>query len=522
LKSCSSQRRCHLRRSLLWAALSLLLGLLSIPAAWAAVATVCSFDETTDVVTVAVGDGVEATISRNGDAVTVDGLACETATVTTTDLIEVVLPQVSQAETVVVDLAGGPLAPGATDEGDGSSEIELQIDGTDHDSDTLRVVGSSGADAIVVQGLSLNLNADEEVDDDDVTVGTVGARFELLGGDGDDLLTFPNYGSEAFIEKILQGGPGDDRLSGDVSSVQVDGGPGRDVADYSWFDQGLSGLRLGWQPDGAFVWDGGSGLDDLEQVEVVVLTDDHDTVTYQGTATGETWTGDGADSIHVFDVTVGGVPSDRIIRGGASTIDSIEFSTPADQRLTLDLEGPFIRGSWSATYSGIEYVFGGAGDDRFRVTRRGTYPALVGGGGRDVLSLRGATQGISVTMGQPTSGPRRWLTTYEVERVLGSDFDDTILGAVGSEEPKEFLGFLGRDVLNGGAGPDLLVGGGGPDTIRGRGGADMLSGWAGADTLGGGSGPDVLHGGSGNDVLRGGLGADVCDGGPGDDVLSSC
>ena len=144
-----SQRR-HLRRSSLGMTLSLLLGLLSIPAAWAAAVTVCSFDDTTGVVTVTVGDGVQAAISRIGDAVAVDGLACETATVSSTDLIQVVLPQVSRAETVVVDLDGGQLAPGATDEGDGSSEIELEIEGTDDDADTLRVVGSSGADAIVV------------------------------------------------------------------------------------------------------------------------------------------------------------------------------------------------------------------------------------------------------------------------------------------------------------------------------------------------------------------------------------
>lgn len=493
-----------------------------MPAARAATATVCSFDDTTGVVTVAVGEGVEATISRTGDAVAVDGIACETATVSTADLIQVVLPQVSQAETVVVDLAGGQLAPGATDEGDGSSEIELEIEGTDDDADTLRLVGSSGADAIVVQGLTLNLNADEEVDDDDVTVVTVGARFELLGGEGDDLLSFPNYGSEAYVEKILQGGPGDDRLSGDVSFVQIDGGPGRDVADYSWFAHGLSGLTLGWLPDETFVWDGGSGMDDLQQVEVGVLTDDHDTVIYEGIATGETWTGDGADTIHVLDVTSGGEPEDRIIRGGAATLDTIDFETPAGQRLTLDLEGPFIRGSWSATYSGIEYLVAGDGDDRFRVTRRGSYPGLVGGLGKDVLNLRGATQGISVTMGQPTFGPRKWLRTFEVERVLGSDFDDTILGTVDGDEPREFLGFLGRDVLTGGAGADLLAGGGGPDRIRGRGGADKLSGSAGADTLWGGSGPDVLKGGPGNDVLRGGLGADVCHGGTGDDTLSSC
>jgi Ca2+-binding RTX toxin-like protein len=166
-------------------------------------------------------------------------------------------------------------------------------------------------------------------------------------------------------------------------------------------------------------------------------------------------------------------------------------------------------------YSGIEYVSLGDGDDRFRINGRDTYPALVGGEGEDVLDLRAATEGISVTMGQPTTGWRRWLTAHDVERVLGSVFNDVILGPAeeADPDPRTFFGSLGRDVLGGGRGSDVLVGGRGADTLRGNGGADTLRGQRGSDTL---------YGGSGNDLLNGGLGSDECHGGPGDDLLVSC
>jgi Ca2+-binding RTX toxin-like protein len=441
--------------------------------------------------------------------------------VTNTDLIDVAVPDVPESDTVAVDLSGGPLAPGATDEGDGSSEIEMEIDGVDGSFDTLQVIGSTGPDALAAGFMSVSLNANEQTFDEDVTVSDIGLSLELLGDEGNDFLSLASPGTalNSFGPTTVLAGPGDDRLSGDLEENDIDGGPGWDLGDYSW----ANGLNLNWEVGGgALVW-AGSGEDQLDDVEVVLLTDGHDTVTYQGNATGETRTGGDADAIHVFD-GLSALPSDdRIVRGGSGTFDYIEFHPSADQSLSIDLEGVLIRGSWWATYSGIEYLFAGAGDDRFRLTSRGTYPGLVGGDGKDVLSFRAATEGMSVTMGQGTFGPRKWVTTYEVERALGSDFDDVFLGPGGvSADPVEFIGFRGRDVMRGGEGPDLLVGGEGPDMLRGKSGPDTLRGWLGADTLEGGEHYDFLHGGPGNDLLNGGPGYDDCDGGPGDNSITGC
>lgn len=182
-------------------ALSILIA--SMSSAAAATPTTCVFDDTTGTAVVAVTDGGVATIARSGEAVTVDGIACQTATVTNTDLIQIELPGISEAETVVVDLSAGPLAPGATDEGDGSSEIELEVelDGAPIGTfDMLQIVGSGGADTIdVQQDFSVNLNADEETYDDDVAILGDG-ELELLGGDGNDLLSLEGYGETALIK----------------------------------------------------------------------------------------------------------------------------------------------------------------------------------------------------------------------------------------------------------------------------------------------------------------------------------
>ncbi len=126
-----TSRHRRLRRFARGLVVSFLLALTLSPIARAGGATTCAFDAPSATATVTVTQGVVATISRDGDAIAVNGVLCQTATVTNTDVIEVAVPDVPESDTVVVDLSGGPLAPGATDEGDGSSEIEIEISGTE-------------------------------------------------------------------------------------------------------------------------------------------------------------------------------------------------------------------------------------------------------------------------------------------------------------------------------------------------------------------------------------------------------
>jgi Ca2+-binding RTX toxin-like protein len=161
-------------------------------------------------------------------------------------------PTVSNTDTVVVrkgkrvgegylflDFRYGLLGPGATDEGDGSSEVELDVD-----LDGGEVFGrmTRGPDEVVLDYVdgrtAVNLNATEAVDDADLQVGPRDSFYLQGGGSGDELSVeqSPPLGKVPFLgvleggegDDSIRGGPGSDALSGGFGSDQVDAGAGPD------------------------------------------------------------------------------------------------------------------------------------------------------------------------------------------------------------------------------------------------------------------------------------------------------
>jgi hypothetical protein len=153
-----------------------LIGLLPSPARAAS----CTFDPSTATVSVSVGSDT-TTLSVSSGNLMADGSQCGSATVTNTDTIDVS----ATAGTLVIDLSGGPFAPGQKAESSGQSEIEFT---GNLGSGTLRIDGSDGADTIAAGTDGVNLNADENADDVDVTLTTV-ATMVVNGGNGNDRLT---------------------------------------------------------------------------------------------------------------------------------------------------------------------------------------------------------------------------------------------------------------------------------------------------------------------------------------------
>src|SRR3954447_16096998 len=91
----------------------------------------CAFDAATAMLTV-VSANTRTVVKRRGSEIVVSQSgtgprACSGAvpTVTAVDLIRI---QATDGALVTLDLRGGPLAPGATSEADGSSEIEIDAD----------------------------------------------------------------------------------------------------------------------------------------------------------------------------------------------------------------------------------------------------------------------------------------------------------------------------------------------------------------------------------------------------------
>jgi hypothetical protein len=98
-----------------------------------------------------------------------------------------------------INLSGGPFAPGRTDEGDGSSEIEFSVD-TGSGGDTVIVTATEGPDAFLARHLGANLNAGEPVEDLDVAW----PNYPLRGRGGDDYLSAD--GSAATVRETWRRG----------------------------------------------------------------------------------------------------------------------------------------------------------------------------------------------------------------------------------------------------------------------------------------------------------------------------
>ena len=157
-------------------------------------------------------------------------------------------------------------------------------------------------------------------------------------------------------------------------------------------------------------------------------------------------------------------------------------------------------------FNGDDTLIGGEGDD-----------VIFGGNGSDWVAHGMAPAAVEVDLAAGTVTGWGSDALRSVESVLGSPFDDRLLG---SDAPNVMRGGEGDDVIFGRRGGDHLLGGIGSDDLDGAGGDDILDGHVGDDTLSGGWGADLLRGWSGRDELIPGGGDDIVKGGNGIDKVS--
>jgi Ca2+-binding RTX toxin-like protein len=120
-------------------------------------------------------------------------------------------------------------------------------------------------------------------------------------------------------------------------------------------------------------------------------------------------------------------------------------------------------------------IYGGSGDDTFRITQQSLH-VFDGGPGYDTLDLSRSASfygGIHLSDPEDVNGQ-----FFGMERVLGSRSGDLI---VGNAVANTLVGNGGEDTLVGGAGNDALFGGSGRDTLVGGDGNDTLTGGPGRD-----------------------------------------
>jgi Ca2+-binding RTX toxin-like protein len=436
------------------------------------------------------------------------------------------------------------LATGATS-GAGGSDTLLRFEGIVGSpyADTLtgdgagnRINGGAGNDTIAggggfdyavyseaSSGVTVNLGAGTTSGPDgvDALSGIEG----VIGSPYSDLLIGDAGGNH------LQGGAGNDRLRGAAGNDTLDGGDGFNVVDYSTAS-GAVNVNLG-----AGTASGADGNDVLANFDQVVGSPFADTLT-------------GSDGI---DFLNGGLGNDRLDgAGGGDYADYKDASGP----VTVNLATRSSSGAdGNDTLANIENVRGSGwgdtltGDDAENFFRpMGGNDTVAGGGGSDWVNYREAPAGVFVYLAQGVAYGDGTDTLTGIENVLGSPYDDWL---VGDAADNYLMGLAGDDILDGGDGNDLAiysestgpvrvelahflatgadgddklnnvegaVGGSfddelyGDDAInffRGGGGDDLVDAGAGADTLFGEAGDDTLAGGDGDDAIDGGDGVDT-------------
>src|SRR4029079_7268645 len=188
----------------------------------------CTFGSGAGTVSVTISAPNEgATVSRTrAGQIEVGGSPCGSATVTNTD--KITMTGALGAQAARVDLANGPLAPGATAEATGTSEIELEVDlqtgnETTAQPDTVSISGRGAADSFGLGTLGINMDADNDADITGPSGGGTAAihaeLYEISGQGGPDVINASggaDVGGPFPIAPAttLSGGPGSDQITG--------------------------------------------------------------------------------------------------------------------------------------------------------------------------------------------------------------------------------------------------------------------------------------------------------------------
>ncbi len=291
--------------------------------------------------------------------------------------------------------------------------------------DTVVESAGGGTDTVLVTALDLpdsfsdfyTLGAQVE---NGVIVGAGGFIFHLYGNALNNALT----GNAAINElrgfdgdDMLNGGGGDDTIEGGAGDDGLVGGDGVDLLTYASAAAGVTVLLYRLAPQNT----GGSGVDTLAGFENVT-----------GSAFNDSLVGDA---------------SANILTGGAG-VDTLDGA------------------------AGNDRMFGGAGNDGMRGSAGADH--YDGGDGVDLVNF-GVSGGVNVFLdGSGTNGAGAVGDTFtNVENLIGGIGNDFL---VGNASDNRFTGGTGNDRLWGRGGVDQLEGGDGSDRLWGGPGNDILVG----------------------------------------------
>ena len=373
---------------------------------------------------------------------------------------------------------------------------------------------------------------------------------DIFGTDGNDDLTGTSgddhiYGGAG--DDQLFGGDGDDVLDGGTDIDYMAGGAGNDTyyvdefngyEDYEVYeiayerpDEGIDTVVVDFAAATPLFYNLPDNIENLTVVGVAlvhgnaldnVITGDDGAQNIYGGGGTDTLVGRGGnDTYHLGDST-GSV----VVEAADEGIDRVYVDGSYEVPLNVEFLYVGVNGFGTEQANGIygsagsNLLVGAGGDDRLHGDAGDD--TLIGGAGKDVLfggegfdtaDFSGSDHAIT-NLGRIFDGD----TLYEMEKLVGSSFDDTLDLSRTDTGLTTVVGGAGNDVIKGGAGNELLQGNSGNDLLAGGDGDDLLRGYGGDDRLAGDGGNDRLEGSTGNDVLLGDAGDDRLIGGDGIDT----
>jgi Ca2+-binding RTX toxin-like protein len=388
--------------------------------------------------------------------------------------------------------------------GDGDDIFDLT--GTEGQFDTL--IGGIGSNTVRVGGTSaLTLNGFNAAgsaiqnwtgngknvagDADNNTLNfsgltSVTALPYIDGGAGDDTITGHNFKSD------LRGGAGTDVLNGGTDSDTLNGGQGKDAVNGGNGDDII--VITGSEAEYDDI-DGGANTDAIQVTGSAAVTlNEFNDAGGLGVNNIENWLGNNRGVL--------GNQFDNVLNfSGLNTANDIGFIDGGDGNDTItgtdfadDLRGGI----------GIDTLAGGDGNDT--LTGGAGADIITGGAGDDTIVIAG-TDGISDNIDGGANNDTLSLTTASVtflsldatgdglELLAGKSTSIVGTAGINTFDLRGFTSVTGIKSIDAGGGNDIILGADLDDV------ADDLRGNSGDDTLTGGKGNDKLTGGSGSDTF---------------------
>ena len=327
------------------------------------------------------------------------------------------------------------------------------------------------------------------------TLSGAGSDDNLLGGTGND---------------ILDGGTGADNLWGGTGADVHIGGfdAGQDFARYDDANHGNLTIRMDFSSlnTGAAAGDTYVGIEGIiagagndivvgDAADNIVAGSGGNDMVY-GEAGNDRVLGDaGSDNLW------GGTGADAHVGGNDAGVDLARYDDANHGNLTIRLDVSSLNTGAAAgdTYSGIEGLVGGAGNDL--ISGDGSANFLFGGGGADMIFGQAGNDQLFGDAGGDNLSGGAGADAHYGGADAGLDFaryDDANHGnlVISLLTPTTNTGAAAGDTYSSiegivaGAGNDVIVGNAGGNFLFGQGAADFIDGREGNDTLNGGAGAD--------------------------------